>query len=216
MKDKKCPLCGSTLDASNDNRCKRFPICAYQDYADKGLNSFIMYDLETTGLSKQDHIIEIGALFIENNKVKDSFSTLCNPGVFISQRITEITNITNNMLRDQIPESQAVQEFVDWVNKKEIDICVGHNIDRFDNKVLDNAVKRYKVSFPFNRTLDTLKIAQSLNLKEQGIENYKQETLAKFYGVSYEAHRAVNDVKALFEIFKKMGESITEFPIINI
>ena len=100
MKKKKCPICGSFLDEENELRCSRFPICTYQETTDKELNRFVMYDLETSGFKDSDHIIEIGAIYVEDGKIIDRFDKLCNPGIFINQRITQVTNITNDMLKD--------------------------------------------------------------------------------------------------------------------
>ena len=159
MKQNKCPICGCLLDESNDLRCLRFPICIYQQVTDKTLGNYIMYDLETTGLTNKDHIIEIGAIYVEDNTIVDSFSALCNPGIFITQRIVEITGITNKMLSDKPPEYDVVKQFVEWCNSKETSLAVGQNINSFDNRMLKVATKRFKLNFPFERSLDTLKMA---------------------------------------------------------
>lgn len=218
MKQKKCPLCGSLIDDANDSKCSRFPICLYQEVTDKTLGNYIMYDLETTGLSKTDFIIEIGAIYVEDNQIVDSFSALCNPGIYISQRISEITGITNKMLENQESEENVVKAFVQWCKTKNTVLAVGHNINSFDNRMLKSATKRFKCLFPFERSLDTLKMANALKLKERElITSHKQEDLAKLYGIEYNAHRAVNDVEALFEIFKHMKTEYKEdLPIINI
>lgn len=219
MKKKTCPLCGVTLDSDNDMRCSRFPICIYQEASSKVLDRYIMYDLETSGLStERDHIIEFGAIYVEGGTIKDTFSALCNPEVFISQRISQITGITNEMLKKEKNESEVSKEFVQWVHNKDVDICVGHNIDNFDNRMLKTATKRFGLRYPFSRTLDTMKLAKSLKLKEKGIvENYKQETLANQYcGFEYEAHRALEDVEALFKVFQKLQSESNELPIMNI
>lgn len=218
MKKKKCLICGSLLDEENELRCSRFPICIFQESTNKQLDRYIMYDLETSGFKDSDHIIEIGAIYVEGGKVVDGFDKLCNPGILINQRITQVTNITNEMLKDKESEERVLKEFIEWVQSKDIDVCVGYNIDSFDNRMLNSACKRYKQTMPFHRTLDTLKMARSLQLKEKGIvDDYKQETLANQYcHFSYEAHRAIQDVEALFRIFKELRKDFTTLPVINI
>lgn len=218
MKKKKCPICGSFLDEENELRCSRFPICTYQETTDKELNRFVMYDLETSGFKDSDHIIEIGAIYVEDGKIMDRFDKLCNPGIFINQRITQVTNITNDMLKDKESEENILKEFIEWVNTKGIDVCVGHNIDAFDNRMLNAACKKYKQQIPFHRTLDTLKMARNLKLKERGlVQDYKQETLASEYcHFTYTAHRAIQDVEALFRIFEVLRKEYKQLPIINI
>ena len=218
MKKKKCPICGPFLDEENELRCSRFPICTYQETTDKELNRFVMYDLETSGFKDSDHIIEIGAIYVEDGKVVDGFDKLCNPGIFINQRITQVTNITNDMLKDKESEESVLKEFIEWVHSKNTDVCVGHNIDAFDNRMLNAACKKYRQQMPFHRTLDTLKMARNLKLKERGVvQDYKQETLANEYcHFTYSAHRAIQDVEALFRIFEVLRKEYQQLPIINI
>lgn len=176
-----------------------------------------MYDLETTGLSKKDHIIEIGAIYVNNGTIQDTFSSLCNPGILINQRISEITNITNDMLKDKKSEIEVIRSFVNWVQDKKTDICVGHNINKFDNRMLKVATQRAKTLFPFQRTLDTLDVAKKAHLKKDGlISSEKQEELAKYYGISYSAHRAINDVEALYQIFQNLQQKVKDLPILPI
>ena len=224
MKKLKCPLCGADIDVQNDMRCSRFPICTFQETTSNvDLDKFIMYDLETSGLSvEKDHIIEIGAIYVENGCVKDSFGKLCNPGIYINQRITQITGISNQDLHNKETEEEVVKQFVEWVQEKNTKLAVGHNISRFDNRVIKTATRRYKTQYPFTHSLDTLKLAKELKLQERGItENYKQETLANQYcQFEYEAHRAVDDVNALFKIYKRLRDDAQKMnvplPVTNI
>ena len=218
MKQNKCPICGCLLDESNDLRCLRFPICIYQQVTDKTLGNYIMYDLETTGLTNKDHFIEIGAIYVEDNTIVDSFSALCNPGIFITQRIVEITGITNKMLSDKPPEYDVVKQFVEWCNSKETSLAVGQNINSFDNRMLKVATKRFKLNFPFERSLDTLKMAINMKLKEKGlVASNQQSDLGKLYGIEYVAHRAINDVEALYQIFEHLKKDYNgDLPILNI
>lgn len=199
-----CPYCGSPLDSSNGNRCIRFPICTYMEMnVPNDVREYIMYDLETTGFSdSRDKIIEIGAVYVKENVVIDRFSLLCNPGKFVSQKITELTGISNDMLVGQISSEEGVAQFIDWIKSKGVKLAIGHNIVSFDNRMLKAACKKGKLVFPFDYALDTLTFAKKLRLQERGlVQNYKQETLATLYNVTYDAHRAVNDVEALTKIF---------------
>lgn len=212
----KCPKCGALINESNGNRCERFPICTYQAIAESSYKKYIMYDLETTGLSRKDSIIEIGAIYVDDNIIKDRFSSLCNPGLYVSQRITEVTGITNSMLENEKSEKEVLKEFIEWCEQKETDLAVGHNINNFDNQMLHAATTKYKYAYPFKRSLDTMVLAKKLKIKDMGSASYKQCDLAEFYGITYTAHRAVNDTEALFEIFQHLKKQTEEFPIINI
>lgn len=221
MKKAKCPYCGSELDYSNGNRCSRFPICMYMEMGvPTDVSEYIMYDLETTGFSdSRDKIIEIGAVHVVNGNIVDRFSELCNPGKFVSQKITELTGITNQMLEGISSTEEVVETFIDWISKTGVKMAIGHNITSFDNRMLKAACRKQKLQFPFEYTLDTLTFAKKLKLQERGlVSRYKQETLAELYGITYDAHRAVNDVEALNQIFNHLlqdAQSLNvELPII--
>lgn len=61
---------------------------------------FVVFDIETTGFNKEKcKIIEIGAVKIENGVITDRFSEFINPGVHIPEEITELTSITDSMVK---------------------------------------------------------------------------------------------------------------------
>ena len=144
----KCPLCGNLIDSTNLNRCVRFPICpGFIDEETLTIQSI----QETTGFNKkEDRIIEIGAIKVKNGKVVDRFSTLCAPikagkQMYISAKITEVTGIKNVDLLNQIPETEAVKNFMCWLGESKI--SVAHNGAKFDIPFLKEACKRSNVEF---------------------------------------------------------------------
>ena len=78
------------------------------------INTYISIDLETTGLNpKQDKIIEIGAVKVEEGKITDTFSQLINPGRRLEERIVELTGITDKDLEQyRYIEKDGLYEFV--------------------------------------------------------------------------------------------------------
>ena len=209
----KCPLCGNLIDSTNLNRCVRFPICPgfidEETLTIQSIQEYVVFDLETTGFNKkEDRIIEIGAIKVKNGRVVDRFSALCAPikggkPRYISAKITEGTGIKNVDLLNQIPESEAVKNFMCWLGESKI--SVAHNGLKFDIPFLKEACKRSNVEFKFTHILDTMLLSKALNYVNNGnIPNNKQETLARYFGVDYQAHRAVNDCEALLKIFDKL------------
>ncbi|MBQ5673879.1 MAG: ribonuclease H-like domain-containing protein [Lachnospiraceae bacterium] len=62
---------------------------------------FTVVDLETTGLDpKRDKIIEIGAIQVENGKIKRTFQTFVNPGRKLSDKVKELTGIRDEDLEN--------------------------------------------------------------------------------------------------------------------
>lgn len=219
-----CPNCGAMIDESNHYRCCRFPICDYQmkeaDQNTQGIHDdYIVFDFETTGLDrKKDRIIEIGAVKVREGKIVDRFSMLLNPGrtqagtqIYISSEITRITGITNQDLIHAPLESTGLQQFAQWCEG--IRLCVGHNITSFDLPMLKHAAKRAGISVPFDQCIDTLRMVRSMKLKKAGkIPNEKQTTLAEYCGFTYHAHRALDDVEALYRIFVSLCREYTPLP----
>lgn len=212
----KCLICGHEVNNEN-HRCTRFPICRYiMETNENAMNddeTYVLFDIETTGINKtKDRITEIGAIKVENGNIIDTFSMLVNPGldengnqIFISSRITDLTGITNEMVRDADVESDAIKKFVAWLG--DVDVLAGQNVIRFDIPFIKMASKRANITLECNKAIDTLVIAKKLKLKERGlVENLQQPTLAKYYGFSYNAHRAIDDVNACYKILNLMKE----------
>ena len=75
--------------------------------------SFVVVDIETTGLSKHYHkIIEIAAAKIEKGKIKKEFQTLINPEVRIPNFITRLTGIDNEMVKDAPLIEESIPKFL--------------------------------------------------------------------------------------------------------
>lgn len=216
-----CPICGSPINEST-NRCSRFPVCHYVASKDSRMNDdeFIAFDLETTGLDKRNsRIIEIGAIHVKNGKVIDSFSSLLNPGkdsdgnqIFIPFRITKITGISNEMVEDKPDEKEGVQQFLKWAGNTHV--YLGQNITTFDIPFMKFAAKRAGMIFQPTHVIDTLVYAKKCRLKDRGlVDDYKQPTLAKHYNFTYNAHRAVDDIRACYQIYLRMKDEAKTFGI---
>ena len=163
------------------------------------MKTFIAVDLETTGLSPEnDYIIEIGALKYHNGKCVGTFSRLVKPPVTISKRITEITGIDNNMVKDAPGIEVVMQEFLDFVGEEEV--LLGHNL-RFDYSFIKTHAKRLGYSFSM-KGLDTLGIARKFltNLPKKNLG-----ALCEYYEVINPcAHRAYEDAKTTAVIYAKL------------
>ena len=160
--------------------------------------------METTGLSAETELItEIGAVKIKNGKVTDRFSKFVNPKRKLSQKIIDLTHITDEMLADAPTEDVIIPEFMEFAGDS---VFVAHNAG-FDMGFLSMACQRLNIPLK-NSYIDTLELGRSLypNLK-----NHKLDTLAKETGVSLEGHhRAVNDAEALYGIFTVFLDKLSE------
>ena len=125
-------------------------------------DNYTVIDIETTGISPHyDDIIELSGLKIRNNKVVDEFSTLVNPKRNVSEFITNLTGITNNMLYNAPDIKNVLPKLVNFIAD---DIILGHNV-RFDIGFIQNKLMKYFNQELTNDSLDTLFIARKvLNL----------------------------------------------------
>lgn len=157
----------------------------------------VIFDFETTGLdSRNDRIIEIGAVKFVNRQEVERMSLLVNPGKMVSEEITRITGITNEMLKDS-PRIEAVMDkFHDFLRG-----CVGvaHNAE-FDCAFLAHESARLGISCSYTMVC-TLKMARSL----VKCERKNLDALAAHYNLQFESrHRSIGDILVTAQVLWAM------------
>lgn len=165
-------------------------------------DAFIVFDIETTGLSPiQDQIIEIAAARVKNGDIVDQFSTFVKPTIPIPSHITSLTGITQEMVANAKSIDDAMIKFKDFVQN---DPLVAHNALGFDMHFLRKADE----CFANHPVVDTLVLSRALY---PGHKKYNLATLAKRLNITLtDAHRAINDVRALCGIWQKMLPQLKE------
>lgn len=169
---------------------------SFEEYRNS-LNCVVL-DLETTGLNpKTDKIIEIGAIIVQQGEIKEDYSFLIHPGFLLQEHTISITKITDYMLQNQ-PSFEGVMEKLKPV--LESSIYLGHNI-LFDYSFLKKSVTNVQPKgYRFEKMgIDTLKIARVVL---DGQQKKSLEALCEFYGIEYNAHRALEDAKATWLLFQ--------------
>lgn len=117
--------------------------------------TYCVLDLETTGFSpKLEKITEIGIMKIQDGKVIDKFSTFVNPEKSIPQRVVEVTNITDDMVRNAETIDKVFPKMLDFIKDT---VLVAHNAD-FDIGFLKHYAKVLGHDFDFTY-LDTLTLS---------------------------------------------------------
>ncbi len=161
-------------------------------------DSFIVFDIETTGLrAHKDKITEIGAVKIINGKVVDRFSEFVNPGVVIPQKIQKLTDITNEIVKDAPPFSVVLPKFLAFCGDG---VLVAQNAD-FDMSFICRACEVQNIEYDFTY-MDTLEITRRLLLN---LKNYKLKTIAEAFDIRIvKQHRAVYDAEATARILLKI------------
>lgn len=164
-------------------------------------NTFVVFDLETTGLFyNEDEITEIGAVKIIDGRIAQTFTTLLKPSKKISEEITKITGITNEMVADAPTFENVVGDFYEFCKGS---ILVGYNILEFDIKFLNFHAQKYGYNFS-NKIDDALLMARKYLL---GLKRYKLKDVSNHLGVVLDnAHRALFDTIATAEVFIKLTD----------
>lgn len=165
--------------------------------------SFVILDLETTGLSPvQDRILEIGIMVISNHAVQKEQSWLIRDAVPIPPEIQKLTGITDTLCKKEgILLADALDELYDLIDGAEL-ICWHAS---FDIAFLEQAFTRNQYTLPDFHFTD----AEALIRKQVGgLPNYKLETAAAHFGINTpQQHRALPDCRMLYGILFKLNEN---------
>jgi ATP-dependent DNA helicase DinG len=163
----------------------------------------VALDIETTGLdSNSDAILEIGAVRFNGHRVEDEWSSLINPNRPIPPFITQLTGISNEMVRNAPPLRAVLSELADFVGDAPI---LGHNV-RFDLGFLQRAGV-----FHLNDVLDTYELASVLM---PTASRYNLGALGQILGILLPAtHRALDDARVTHAVFVELYQRALNLPL---
>lgn len=162
----------------------------------------IFYDTETTGIrSENDRIIEIAAY---DPVKKTTFEKLIHPGCPIPAEATAIHKITNEMVANCPSFEEISKEFIQFCDGDVI--LIAHNNDSFDVHFLRKEFARCGAAMPDWKFFDTLKWARRYR---PDLPRHTLQFLREIYGIpANNAHRALDDVIVLHQIFNEMVDDL--------
>ena len=168
--------------------------------------TFIVFDLETTGLNPaSEEITEIAAVRVVEGEIRDFFQTYVNPHKPIPAEITELTGISDETVADAPDLDKAVPEFLAWAGEGQYPL-VAHNAG-FDMGFLRTACQRLGIEREFT-SIDTLEMSR---LMLPHMHKFKLNILAKELQVGpFEHHRASEDAAVLGRIYVKLLKRLRE------
>lgn len=177
-------------------------------------------DVETTGLdSKRNDIISLAYLIEINGEVKEKGELFCQPFRYdtINAKALEINKLTIAQIKEfDTPQEmykkliKILDKYVDRYNTSDKFISCGYNI-RFDVAFLKEFFyknnDKYLFSYLDYHQLDVFNLLYILDYKGiLQLENYKLETVAKYFGIKLKAHNALSDIEATRQVFYKLLE----------
>ncbi|MGN1133350.1 MAG: exonuclease domain-containing protein [Oscillospiraceae bacterium] len=178
-------------------------------------SEFVVIDTETSGLKLRDEILEVSAIKFCDFEPVEAFTTLIKPNKPITEEITSINGITNEMIKDAPKIKQVIPALDKFIGNSNI---LGHNL-LFDLRFLYKY--GYDVTAQKRKYFDTLSIAKSKLVKydddkfdrslerdtvyDWDVDDYKLDTLCEHYGiVRNNAHRALSDCLATAKVFENL------------
>jgi DNA polymerase-3 subunit alpha (Gram-positive type) len=162
--------------------------------------SYVVFDIETTGLSaKYDHIIEIAAVKILQGSIIDRFQSFINPHITISNFTTQLTSITQEMVDQGFELKPTIKSFLEFSKGS---VLVAHNAS-FDVGFIEETSEKLSLEKTYAGYIDTLSIARIMY--EDDLKSYNLKALAKHFKIQQEAHhRAEDDARVTGDIFLAM------------
>lgn len=165
---------------------------------------FIYFDTETTGThASKDRIIEIAAFDPKNNR---SFTRLINPQTPIPPEAMAIHKITDEMVKDAPLFAVVIDEFIEFCSGDVV--LVAHNNDSFDLPFVQAECKRTGKFLPTSWLfVDSLKWARKYR---PDLPRHSLQFLRQIYAITAnQAHRALDDVIVLCQVFESMIDDLT-------
>ncbi|MBQ3154046.1 MAG: PHP domain-containing protein, partial [Clostridia bacterium] len=165
-------------------------------------DEFVIFDIETTGLSVANcGITQIAASIYRGGQTVDTFETFVNPGMPIPQNITELTGITDEMVADAPSVKDAVEAFLRFAGGR---MLVAHNAS-FDASFIRKACNDYDMAFD-NPCLDTVALSRYINADSN---RHTLDALAKYFKLGeFDHHRANADTEMLSLIFGQLARKL--------
>lgn len=166
--------------------------------------AFVVFDVETTGLSaKNSEIIEIGAAKVNNGQIVETYQSFVRPKVRVPVKITELTGISDDMVRTQRDLPTVLNEFLDFVGESTL---VAHNA-RFDMSFLEGACRKLGIEKEF-AVVDTLALARNLLTD---LSRFNLKALTRYFKIDLSNHHRANDdavatAKVFFQLLNKCRE----------
>lgn len=165
---------------------------------------YIVLDIETTGLDLSNSaIIEVAALLVNGNTIKQKFSSLVRYDGILPETIKRITGITEDMLAAGDPLPEVIADLQNFIGKRPV---VAHNGFSFDFPILE----RDGLKFNGKEKYDSMEFA--FFVLPTSVAGHSTGALAQYFSMEEVAHRALNDCETTFEILRRLRNEYSKKP----
>lgn len=155
---------------------------------------YAVVDVETTGLSSSDKIIEIAIVITDGSHIIEDYTTLVNPEMTIPQHIIDLTGIQQSDVDSAPTFSEICDEVFEMINGKTF---VAHNA-AFDLRMVKSALARCGITLDVE-SICTMQLAKTVF---PSLRSYKLGIIASYLDINIgDAHRALHDTIATAELF---------------
>ncbi|CAG2232317.1 unnamed protein product [Mytilus edulis] len=157
---------------------------------------------------RTSHILQLSA-----KRDEEMYNSFVLPSCQVTQKAAEITGITfeNGQLlfkgnvMPAVGIKKCLNDFISFLDKSHNNVIIGHNICNYDCMVLYTALEKCSLLDKFMTSIsgfvDTLLLFKS---SHPGLSSYSQPNLFQtLLGQTYDAHRADEDVDALYTLVNK-------------
>lgn len=177
----------SYLYIDQQNIVRKQVITTYKTSQNKCVDSFVVVDVETTGLYPEtDEIIQLSAIKYINNIELGRFDQYINPKRDIPVNASKINGIYKTDVIDKPTINIILPSFIDFIEDYTL---IAHNAS-FDMKFIQTALNHHKFSILNNSVIDTLGLARSCFFD---VDNHKLETLKCYLGIDVKSHNSIED-----------------------
>jgi len=170
------------------------------------MSAIAVIDFETSGLLPEagGRATEVAIVLTEQGRVVDRYQSLMNAGVWIPPFITELTGISNAMVREAPAAAQVMAEAARFVGDRPL---VAHNAS-FDRKFWQSELARVGLEAP-QPFACTVLLSRRLY---PDAPNHKLGTLAEFHALprNGRAHRALSDAEVTAELLLRIQRDLSQ------
>ena len=174
------------------------------------VSTFVIFDLETTGLYPDGcEIIQIAATRFRNGEVVagDAFFSYCRPAQRISRFISNYTGITDQDVANAPRPIEALAQFSTFVGDS---VIMAHNGHRFDVKFLEATCQRHRAPTRRVESIDSISLSKRLFGTTRGTGHSLDRVMQRLglNASKYKRHDARGDIQALADSVKIMWQRL--------